>query len=131
MKQREYIDGYVGFVQSVDLRETPGGMDLISVRETDQLWSPGRSARVKKCTHGRPIYTRIKVEPIRLTRNRLVEAAKPVAKASILADNQDLLQGLDALDYIIGFLPYFSDGTTRTDAPCARKRSAIASSLRR
>ena len=105
MKQREAIDDHVGFIQSVDLRKAPGGVDLIAVRKPDQL-RPARGAPgVKERADGRPVRAGIEAEPVRLAGNRLVEAAKPVVETAVVADDPDLAQGFHAPDHIVGLLP--------------------------
>ena len=92
-------------IQPVDLRETPGGMDLVAVREPHQLRPAGGSPGVKQRAHRRAVSAGIKAEPVRLAGNRLVEAAKPVVEALAFANDPDLSQGRYAPDDIVRLLP--------------------------
>ena len=135
MKQRKAVQGDIQFVQPVNLRKAPGGMNLISMRQANELRTSGRSAGVKERTHRLPIIRWLEIKRFSLTRDRLVEADESTRQTSAFSHDQNLLQRCYARGDVVRFGPdrgsAGSDGMTRTVASCASSRSAIASSLRR
>ena len=55
MEERKAVDRDIMLVESVDLREGPGRMDLIAVCQPDKLWTTGCAARMKKRANPRPV----------------------------------------------------------------------------
>ena len=66
MKQREAVDHCVGFIEAVNLSEAPGGVNLIAVRQADELRTARRAPGMEQRTHGVTIGGELKLQGIAL-----------------------------------------------------------------
>ena len=105
VKQREPVDGGVGLVETVNLGETPGGMNLIAVRQADEFRMPGRPAGVEQRAHGVAIGSELKIELVVLPRERRIETDHVPVGIAFGADHQHGPQRRHAPDHRVGFLP--------------------------
>ena len=135
MEQREAIDHCIGLIKSVNLSKAPGGMNLISMRQADELWMAGCPSSMKQRANGVAIGVELKLKAVMLGRKRRIEVdhlsagslSPPITKTK-RSDGTRLTTVL-AFCQISGSSA--SDGITSTSAFSAISKSATASAVSR
>jgi len=105
MKEGETIDNCIGFIKPMDLRKTPRGVDLISVRQADEFRTAGGSAGVKECADGVGIRVERKIKDFTLGRQRRVKPDHPASGIAFAADYKHAAQRRNACNRRGGFSP--------------------------
>lgn len=105
MEQREAADRRIELVEAMNLGKTPGGVDLIAVRQADKLRASRRAAGVEERAYGVAVCRRLKVERVALRRKDLSEADVFATGIALAADDQNLLKRRHSIDDRFGLLP--------------------------
>ena len=80
-------------------------MNLIAMRQADELRTAGRPSGVEQRAHGVAIGGELKLKGVMLCRKRRIEADHLPARIAVAANHQDEPQRRHALDDCVGFLP--------------------------
>src|ERR1700720_3050517 len=73
-EQPEAVDRRVELIEAMDLSKAPGGMNLIAVRQGDELRASGRAAGVKERAYRVTVRGQRKIQGAALRRQAFIEA---------------------------------------------------------
>jgi hypothetical protein len=105
MEQREAVDHRIGFINSVNLSKAPGGVNLISVRQADELGAAGRPAGMKQRANGGAVAVELKLKDVTPGRERRIEADHLVWRIAVTTDYQNEAQRRHAFHHRGGLVP--------------------------
>ena len=105
MEQREAVDRRVELIEAMDLSKAPGGMNLIAVRQADELRASGRAAGVKERAYRVTVRGQRKIQGAALRRQAFIEANNLATGIALAADDQYPLKRRHAVDNRVGLLP--------------------------